>query len=135
MRNVSFLFLTAFAIAAAGCGDKDTNPRADEAISKELFIEAYVELRREGLRSPMMEISLETRDRVLKEVGVTEEELLKFVDVWGTHGEFMLEVWETIDSLMTQDRMMGRPGRQEGEEDDAEGSNNSRGNPRGVGIP
>jgi hypothetical protein len=135
VRKVTFLSLAAFVIAVPGCGDEDTNPRAEETISKELFIEAYVELRQEGLRSPMMEISLEDRDRILEELGVTEEDLFTFVDVWGTHGDFMVEVWETIDSLMTEDRMMGRSGRPQSEEDEHEGSGDSRRNSRGVGNP
>ena len=132
MRKATFLSLTAFAIAVTGCDDGETNPRAEEAISKELFIAAYVELRQEGLRSPMMEISLEARDRILEDLGVTEEDLFTFVDVWGTHGDFMVEVWQTIDSLMTEDRMMGRPGRPEAEEADP---GDSRRDSRGVGDP
>jgi hypothetical protein len=135
VRKVTFLSLAAFIIAVSGCGDEDANPRADEAISKELFIEAYVELRQEGLRSPMTEISLEDRDRILEELGVTEEDLFTFVDVWGTDGDFMVEVWETIDSLMTEDRMMGRPGRPESEEENPEGTGDSRRGSRGVGQP
>jgi len=118
VRIVTSLFLTALLLGVAGCNSKPVNPRAEEAISKELFIEAYVQLRMEGLRSPMMEISLENRDRILEEVGVTEEELFTFVDVWGADGEFMVEVWGTIDSLMTQERMSGRGGRDGGDEED-----------------
>lgn len=132
MRIVTFFSLTALVLGVVGCGNQDTNPRATEAISKELFVEAYVRLRQEGLRSPMMEITIETRDQVLEEVGVTEEELFTFLDVWGSEGEFMVEVWGAIDSLMTEDRMLGR-GRQpvnEGE-DPEEGSIDFR----GVGVP
>lgn len=118
MRIVTFLFLTPLLLGVAGCNREPVNPRAEEAISKELFTEAYVKLRMEGLRSPMMEISLEDRDRILEEVGVTEEELLTFVDVWGADGEFMVEVWGTIDSLMTQERMKGRGGLDGADEED-----------------
>ena len=118
MRIVTFSFLAALFFSVAGCNSEPENPRAEEAISKELFIEAYVKLRMEGLRSPMMEISLEDRDQVLEEVGVTEEELLTFVEVWGADGEFMVEVWGTIDSLMMDARMDARGGRDRGDEED-----------------
>lgn len=133
MRFVILVSLTVLTLGFAGCGAEDPHPLADEAISKELFIEAYVQLRREGLRSPMMEISIDTRDRVLEEVGVTEEELFTFVEVWGSDGEFMVAVWDTIDSKMKQDRMLGRGGRagDEVEEDPEEGSIDFR----GVGGP
>ncbi len=131
MRIVTFFSLIALFLGVAGCGGEDSPPLAEGAISKELFIEAYVQLRREGLRAPMMEINIETRDRVLEEVGVTEEELFTFVEVWGNDGELMVEVWGTIDSLMTQDRMMGRGGRADDDEGDPEeGSNNFSGGGR-----
>lgn len=111
VRIVTCLSLTALFLGVAGCGGKDSNPRAGEAISKELFIEAYVQLRLVGLRSPSKALSLEARDRVLEKVGTTEEELLTFVEIWGNNGDVMVEVWGSIDSLMTQERMRdrGRP--------------------------
>jgi hypothetical protein len=51
-----------------------------------------------------MEISIQARDRILADLGVTEDDLLTFVDVWGSDAEMMVTVWEEVDSLLKAER-------------------------------
>lgn len=91
-----------------------------DTISRTTFVEVYYELRKKGLRSPGMEITIEGRDSVLAEHGVTEEDLLAFVDAWGSDFELMRGIWEEVDSLQREDRMEGRGG-ETGREGDGPG--------------
>ena len=109
MRIVTFLFLTSSSSRGHRLRRQGLESPGGEAISKGAV--------HRGLRSTApgerphpqnLELSLEARDRVLEEVGVSEEDLLTFVDIWGNDGDLMVEIWGTIDSLMTQDRMLGR---------------------------
>jgi len=96
---------------------------------REDFVQAYYQLRVEGLRSPEMEISLEARNRILEDLGVTEDDLLNFAEVWGSDGEVMQEIWQEVDSLMREAR------RERAEDPSIEGYEPRRADtvPRGVG--
>ena len=89
-------FLGAALIFATGCaGD------APETISREAFIETYVALRVAELTESGGEvISAETRDRVLEEQGVTEEDFFGFAEVHGGDVDFMKEVWDDVEKRM-----------------------------------
>jgi len=89
---------------AAACRGDGPGPGADEAISRDAFVEAYYQLRSEALQSPDEEISVEARDRILTDLGLTEEDLLGFVEVWGDNGETMQGIWQEVDSLRREDR-------------------------------
>lgn len=104
MRISAYFSLGVLVLSAVACTGSESNPRADEAISREAFVEAYRQLRAEALRSPEIEISIQGRDRILADLGLTEEDLLTFVDVWGTNGDFMRGIWEEVDSIMQQER-------------------------------
>ena len=138
MRIVTFLFgvsLGSMALALAACGGSGSVPGAADAISRDTFIQAYLELRIEGLRSHGGEISIEARDLILEEVGVSEEELLAFVDYWGTDPEMMEGVWEEVDSLMRETRQVDleRESEEEFEEEDRERVRDSGGERTGPG--
>ena len=75
-----------------------------ETISKETFVQAYYRLRVEGIQGPDMEIPIRARDRILADLGVTEEDLIRFAEVHGADYELMQGVWEEVDSLMRADR-------------------------------
>jgi hypothetical protein len=110
VRIVTFLAIGSLLLTTGGCTGETSGPSRGDTISREQFIEAYHELRREGLRSPSMEIGLEARDRILENLGLTEEDLLTFAEVWGSDPEVMQGLWEELDSLMRVDRMEGRGG-------------------------
>lgn len=127
MRIVTLLAIGTILVAAGGCGNSASGPSRGDTISRERFVEAFYELRKEGIRSPMMEISLQARDRILEDLGVTEEELITFAEAWGTDGEMMQGIWEEVDSLMKLDRMRGRGEPDVDEEPDEESGIDFRG--------
>ncbi|MCJ7629304.1 MAG: hypothetical protein MUO50_13070 [Longimicrobiales bacterium] len=104
MRIPVFILIAAVLLSAAACDGTSSDPRPKEAISRETFVQAYYQLRSEGLRSPDSEITLVARDRILNDLGVTEEDLLNFVDVWGNDGEVMQGIWQEVDSLGRESR-------------------------------
>jgi hypothetical protein len=126
------LMVASLAMSAASCGKVGSDPEISETISRELFIQTYIELRRAAFRSPRARISIEARDRILADFGVTEDDLLEFVDFWGTDTEIMLRVWEEVDSIMTEERLRGP----DWEPDLEEGPPGDEGPPgRGAGKP
>ena len=78
-------------------------------ISREAFIQAYVELRVGALRSPGQEMPLEERDRILANLGLADQDLLDFVEVRGRDVQFMRRVWEEVDSIITERREITKP--------------------------
>jgi hypothetical protein len=101
--------LTLALLISFGCTSEGSEIEAPDVLSREDFVRAYVELRVAALKSPGEELSLETRDRVLQELGLTEEDLLRFVEVNGRDVQFMRRVWEEVDSLMTEKRGLPAP--------------------------
>ena len=83
-------------------------------ISREAFIEAYVDLRVGALRSPGEEMPLEERDRILADHGLLDQDLLDFVEIRGRDVQFMRRVWEEIDSIITEKREFSRDPGQRG---------------------
>jgi len=77
------------------------------AISRDRFIQAFVELRKAALSSSDEEIDLADRDRILDSMDLTDQDLLTFVDVWGRDGEMMQAVWQDVDSILRESRTDG----------------------------
>ncbi len=102
MRFVTLLASVVISFPTAGC--TGSGPDAAETISRDEFVQAYFALRRAGLRSPGMDLTLDARDSVLAHLELTEADLLTFAEVWGAEGEVMLSVWEEVDSLMQATR-------------------------------
>lgn len=89
LRPICLLLLTAGAVACGGEAEPVTIDRAT-------FVDAYVELRSAALRRGLSGVDGPLRDSVLREAGVTEEELLTFAEVHGGDLEFMQEVWTDV---------------------------------------
>jgi hypothetical protein len=87
------------------CGDA---PR--DAIPRETFIEAYIALRSIAVRSPNGEVDPISRARILEERGLTEEDLLHFVEVHGRDVTFMGAIWEEIDNEISRRAREGESG-------------------------
>lgn len=90
---------TAAAVVAAvlaACGG-DGPPAA--AIDRVTFVDAWVDLRVAALTAggPLADSA---RDRVLREHGVTEDDLLAFADAVGSDPEYMLGVWTDVEERM-----------------------------------
>ncbi|MDE2751105.1 MAG: hypothetical protein OXI83_00880 [Gemmatimonadota bacterium] len=84
-------------LAAAACA-----PGEPEAISRETFVQTYVALRAAELRSSGAVIPEEDRERVLAEMGVSEEELLAFAEVHGGDVLFMEAVWTDVQNRLVE---------------------------------
>lgn len=89
--------LLLLAVVAGGLGACEREPPEPDTMPKETFIAAYVDLRKaslEGLGGP---IDAAERERVLREHGVEEGDLLRFAEVHGDDPGYMREVWEEIE--------------------------------------
>lgn len=104
MRASDPILVATALVLSFSCASEVRESATAEVISREAFIEAYVELRVEALKSDDQEISLEARDRILTGLGLTDEDLLRFVERRGRDVQFMRRVWEEVDSLMTSRR-------------------------------
>ncbi len=98
-RTTGALLLLAL-LAGAGCGGEGTAPDAERALSRDAFVAAYLDLRLAALRTPEAEIRPEDRAEVLARHGVTEEDLLRFVEVHGGEVELMKTVWDEVQARL-----------------------------------
>ena len=75
-----------------------------EIQARERFINVYVDMRILSLRMRTLEISDTVKDSILRTHGVTEDELLNFVETHGTDVGFMREVWNDIETRISEER-------------------------------
>lgn len=104
LRFRYLILLAAALLFGASCTSGDSGREQGTIISREAFIQAYVELRVEALGTPGEEVPLERRDQILENLGLDEEDLLNFVEKRGRDIQFMRRVWEEVDSIMTERR-------------------------------
>jgi len=108
---LAFVLLVALPVLQA-CGQEDAGPEEGrETISAEAFVDAYVALRLAALRAPREELDLSEKARILEERNLTDEDLLRFVEVHGTDIPFMHDVWQEVDSLLRAAREGENPAR------------------------
>lgn len=94
------VFVLACIALVTACGTGEVEEPETETIPRETFVETYVALRKAARASETGEISTEERERVLAEHGVTEEDLLSFVEVHGRRIGFMSEVWSEVEERL-----------------------------------
>ena len=94
------VFLVALTVCWS-CGDDATVVLEDSA-DREVFIEAYVDLRARALTLGTTEIEGDVRDSILAVYGVTGEELLEFVNIHGEDVQFMGDLWGEIEGRLTE---------------------------------
>ena len=82
--------------ACAGEGAPDPS----RTIARDVFVDTYAELRMTALGSPTGRVSPSAKAEILRANGVTEADLLEFVDVHGPRVQFMVEVWAEIDDTL-----------------------------------
>jgi len=104
LRIRHLILLAVALLSGASCTSGDSGRGQGAIISREAFIQAYVELRVEALGTPGEEVPLERRDQILENLGLDEEDLLNFVEKRGRDIQFMRRVWEEVDSIMTERR-------------------------------
>ncbi len=95
-------------VGGLSCSRDDTSPEALAAIDEELFISTFVDLRVAALSAEGGELDPAERERILADRGVSEEDLLQFVEVHGRDVDFMAGVWSRADSLIAEMREPGR---------------------------
>lgn len=92
MRNLSILVLTSAFAFLVGCHDPTR-----EIIARDRFIATYVDLRVAALRSDSGEIPDTAKQRVLEAHGVTDEDLLRFVEIRSAELQFMRDLWNEVE--------------------------------------
>jgi hypothetical protein len=91
--------LVATALLAAACAEP---PPGGEPIDREVFIEAFVELRLAARESVDFTVTPEQRQEILARHGVDEERLLQFAEVHGQDTDFMNEVWSEVERRLQE---------------------------------
>ena len=95
LRRVSGRLLL-LVVVAVGCG-----PEAPEGvIDREVFIEAYVDLRIAALDAENQEIGEAARDAILASHGIEADDLLEFAEVHARDLELMRDVWNEVEVRM-----------------------------------
>lgn len=99
--------LVASLLALGGCSSPGPQEAPPSVIGAERFIAAYVDLRLAALRAgPGGEVEPAERHRILARHGVTADDLVRFVERYGSDPEFMAAVWDTIERRI-QERSQG----------------------------
>ncbi len=100
----TLILLMAGLLLGTGCSSGTSEPAEETTISRETFVETYFALRVAALRRSSQEITPAVRDQVLREQGVTQEDLLHFVEVRGDEPGFMEGIWNEIENRMRLNR-------------------------------
>jgi hypothetical protein len=92
-------FGLAYVILVAACGGQgDTATDATAPISRDLFVQTYVELRMESFDNTPRVITDAEKDVILAERGITDEDLRHFIQVHGSDLPFMRDLWADIEA-------------------------------------
>jgi hypothetical protein len=98
--RAALLGIAVLAVLAAACGGRG----ADDVVDREVFIEAYVELRLAALASEDFEVAPDQRAEILARHGVDQDILLRFAEVHGRDVDFMNEVWSEVERRLEERR-------------------------------
>ena len=90
------------ALAPVACDGGIPSWERERTIPKETFIQTMVELRLEAARTMDHRITPGQRDRILDEMGVTDQELIRFAEAHGGNVPFMHEVWLEVDRRLRE---------------------------------
>ena len=100
MRPGARGLLTVLIVVCTSCSGGDAAPQ--ETIDRETFVATYVDLRRAMRGSPRQTLSDADRERVLRQNGVSEGELIAFADAWGGDASYMTGVWEEVGARLAK---------------------------------
>lgn len=90
------------------CGGEQATEAAG-TITRDVFVGTYVQLRMAALHSPDGRVSPEEKAEILQARGITEADLLDYIDVNGVRVQFMVEVWAEIDDTLRALRTEDEP--------------------------
>ena len=93
----SWALASVAALCLLGCHE-DTDPSG--VIEREVFIATWVDLRTTAAKYVGGALPASERTHLLRERGVSEDQLLAFVDVHGEDPRYMLEVWTEVERRM-----------------------------------
>lgn len=91
------LLAAVFATSLLACGEGDAAGPEAGLIADEVFVSAYVELRAAALNHADREITDADRQAVLSEAGISEKDLVTFVEVHGRDVAYMRAVWDEVE--------------------------------------
>ena len=91
-------------VAAALLAACAAPPPGGEPIDREVFIEAYVELRLAALEADDFSVTTAQREEILARHGVSDERLLHFAEVHGEDTDLMNEVWAEVERRIQERR-------------------------------
>lgn len=83
-------------IGVVACGDSERT----DVIDRETFIDTYVDLRIAALDTDSARIGAADREAILARHGVSEDDLVEFVEVYGSELEVMRDVWNEVEVRM-----------------------------------
>jgi len=90
------------ALGGVGCDDGIPTSRARDAIPREAFIEAVVELRTEALRRESGYILSSEAASILERHHLTPDDLTDFVEAHGRNVPFMTGVWTEVERRLME---------------------------------
>ncbi len=103
--TIRIVVSAALLVVAAVCGGDGTELDESAAISRELFVATYVDLRVAAVTNPEGSIDGASKASILAQHGVTEDDLLEFVDVHGVRVRYIRDVWNEVDQALEDLRM------------------------------
>lgn len=98
-HRLAAVFVLGLTAMTTACGSGNDLP---ETITREVFIDTYVDLRMTALNSQDQRVDSAGREQILAEHGVTADDLTLFADVHGAELEFMRDVWNDIEVRLDQ---------------------------------
>jgi len=93
-------FALAALLAPGACGGEP----AVETVDRDVFVQAYADLRISALMTDSQRVSMPARDSILEGHGVTPEDLEVFAEVHSHDLEFMRDVWNDVELLLDKEQ-------------------------------
>jgi hypothetical protein len=89
----------ALVLASMACGGStETATSSTETIPRDVFVQAYVELRMEAFDNTPKIITNAEKDLILNQRGISEDDMRHFIEVHGPDLEFMRDLWADIEA-------------------------------------
>ena len=83
--------------AMFACGESGDR---NAAIDRDVFIQAYVELRTAALNTDSQRVADADRDSILTSLNLTAVDLIDFAAAWGSDVEFMRDLWNEVEARL-----------------------------------
>ena len=94
------LGIVVFAVGPGACTDGPPS-EVPTTIERDLFIDAYVDLRDVALRKPSRVLNAAERDSLLAMHELTEDDLRTFLEVHHVEAEYMRDLWNEVEARIS----------------------------------